>query len=75
MAKSTEHHRLWSDDLSLTDIEVLNHGELLGPKQIADRYPLALAVRNSGRFVTFDKGIRATGVMGATKEHLIQLFG
>lgn len=75
MAKSTEHHRFWPDDVSLTDVEIFNHGELLGPKQITDRYLLALAVRNSGCFVTFDKGIRATGVIGATAEHLIQLPG
>jgi uncharacterized protein len=75
MAKATEHHRFWPDDVSLTDIEVFNHTELLGPKQITDRYLLALAVRNNGRFVTFDQGIRPTGVIGATAEHLIQLSG
>ena len=75
IATSTEHHRFWPDDVSLTDTGIFNHGELLGPKQIADRYLLALAVRNGGRFVTFDKGVRATGVVGATTEHLIQLAG
>lgn len=75
MAKATEHHRFWPDDVSLTDIEVFNHTELLGPKQITDRYLLALAVRNNGRFVTFDQGVRPTAVIGATAEHLIQLSG
>jgi toxin-antitoxin system PIN domain toxin len=75
MAKVTEHHRFWPDDVSLTDVEVFNHRELLGPKQITDRYLLALAVRNNGRLVTFDQGIRATAVVGASAEHLVQLSG
>ena len=75
MAKSTEHHRFWPDNISLTDTEIFNHTELLGPKQITDRYLLALAVRNNGRLVTFDQGIRPTAVAGANAEHLIQLPG
>ena len=75
MAEATEHHRFWPDDISLTDTEVFNHAELLGPKQITDRYLLALAVRHNGRFVTFDQGIRPTAVIGATAEHLVQFPG
>ncbi len=75
VAKATEYHRFWPDDVSLTDVEVFNHTELLGPKQITDRYLLALAVRNNGRFVTFDQGIRPTAVIGASTEHLVQLSG
>lgn len=75
VAKATEHHRFWPDDVSLTDTEVFKHAELLGPKQITDRYLLALAVRNNGRFVTFDQGIRPTAVIGASAEHLVQFPG
>lgn len=75
MAKATEHHRFWPDDVSLTDVEIFNHTELLGPKQITDRYLLALAVRNNGRLVSFDQGIRPTAVVGASAEHLVQLSG
>lgn len=75
MAKATEHHRFWPDDVSLTDTEIFTRAELLGPKQITDRYLLALAVRNNGRFVTFDQAIRPTAVVGATAEHLVQLSG
>jgi uncharacterized protein len=75
MAKATEHHRFWPDDVSLTDLEVFNHTELLGSKQITDRYLLALAVRNNGRLVTFDQGIRPTAVVGASAEHLVRLSG
>jgi len=75
MAKATKHHRFWSDHVSLTDVEVFNPSELLGPKQITDRYLLALAVKNNGRLVTFDQGIRPTAVIGAAAEHLVQLPG
>jgi uncharacterized protein len=75
MAKATEHHRFWPDDVSLTDVEVFNHAELLGPKQITDRYLLALAVRNNGRLVTFDQAMRPTAALGASAEHLVQLLG
>ena len=75
MAKATEHHRFWPDDVSLTDAKVFNSAELLGPKQVTDRYLLALAVRNRGRFVTFDRAIRPTAVVGAAAEHLVQLSG
>lgn len=75
MAKATEHHRFWPDNVSLTDLEMFNHAELLGPKQITDRYLLALAVKNNGRLVTFDQGIRPTAVIGAAAEHLVQLPG
>lgn len=72
---ATEHHRFRPDDVSLTDVEIFNHTELLGPKHITDRYLLALAVRSKGRFVTFDQGIRPTAVVGASAEHLVQFSG
>lgn len=75
VAKTAGHHKFWPDDVSLTDTGVFNHTELLGPKQITDRYLLALAVKNDGRFVTFDQAIRPTAVIGASSEHLIQIPG
>lgn len=75
VAKATEHHRFWPDALSLTDLSIFRPPELLGPKQITDRYLLALAVVNNGRFVTFDQGVRPTAVIGAGAEHLVQLSG
>jgi len=74
-AKATEYHRFWPDNVSLTDTALFKRAELLGSKQITDRYLLALAVRNKGRFVTFDQGIRPTAVVGASTEHLVQLVG
>lgn len=61
-AAAAGDHRFWPDDLSMTDIAVFDHSALLGPKQITDRYLLALAVKNNGRLVTFDQSIRPTAV-------------
>ena len=44
-----------------------------GPRQITDLYLLALAVKNRGAFVTFDRLIPADAVKGAAKDHLIML--
>lgn len=70
-ACGTKHHAFWSDDLSLTDDKVFDPTRLLGPKQITDRYLLALAVRNGGRFVTFDRAITPTAVVGAKASHIV----
>lgn len=74
-AKATAYHRFWADDVSLTDVAIFNQTELLGPKQITDRYLLALAVKNEGRLVTFDRAVRPTAVVGATTDHLVLLPG
>jgi len=68
-------HRFWPDDVSLTDASIFDVGALLGPKQITDRYLLALAVRNNGRLVTFDQSMRPTAALGAGPKHLVQLRG
>jgi toxin-antitoxin system PIN domain toxin len=74
-AKAAGYHEFWLDDISLTDTSIFDHAALLGPKQITDRYLLALAVRNNGRFVTFDQAVRPTAVIGASLKHLEQLTG
>jgi uncharacterized protein len=74
-AKHAGYHEFWADNVSLTDTAIFDHAALLGPKQITDRYLLALAVKNNGRFVTFDQGIRPTAVAGASRKHLLQLRG
>ena len=68
-------HRFWPDDVSLTDTSIFDLDGLLGPKQITDRYLLALAVRNNGRLVTFDQSMRPTAVVGARSKHLVQFRG
>jgi uncharacterized protein len=70
-AMAAPHHRFWADDLSLTNREIFRRAELLGPKQITDRYLLALVVKNEGRLVTFDRAIYPTAVQGATAKHIV----
>lgn len=72
-ACGTRHHAFWPDDLSLTDSAVFDRARLLGPKQITDRYLLALAVRNDGRLVTFDRAIAPTAVVGAKASHVVRI--
>ena len=69
-ACATADHRFWSHDFSLLSDSVLNWSRLLGHRQVTDAYLLATAVRNSGRFVTFDRRIDTTLVRGATEQHL-----
>jgi hypothetical protein len=66
-------HEFWPDDVSLTDTAVFDQRALLGPKQITDRYLLALAVKHGGCLVTFDQAVRPTAVQGAAAAHLVQL--
>ena len=66
-------HAFWPDDISIADPAVFDHARILGPRQLTDVYLLALAVKNGGRLVTFDRGIPLAAVRGATPEHLVAL--
>ena len=68
-------HRFCPDDVSLTDASIFDVSALLGPKQITDRYLLALAFRNNGHLVTFDQSMRPSAVVSAQAKHLVQLRG
>ena len=74
-AARSSPHEFWPDDVSLLDASVFDHHAILGSKQITDRYLIALAVKHRGRLVTFDQGIRPTGVRGATDDHIVLLRG
>jgi len=63
-------HAFWSDDISIADDGVFERGRILGPNQITDTYLLALAVKNGGRLVTFDRAIPISAVRGAEPRHL-----
>jgi toxin-antitoxin system PIN domain toxin len=67
----TDAHTFWPDDISLLDKERIDHAHVLGPKQLTDIYLLALAVKHSGRLVTFDRAIRIAPVRGAKLHHLM----
>jgi toxin-antitoxin system PIN domain toxin len=66
-------HEFWPDDISITDDKVFDRGHVLGPNQITDVYLLALAVKNGGRLVTFDRGVPLKAARGAEARHLVVL--
>ncbi|MDQ4117433.1 MAG: PIN domain-containing protein [Actinomycetota bacterium] len=72
-AVDTPHHEFWPCDLSLLDEEVVDRTRVHGPRQVTDSYLLALAVRNRGRLVTFDRSVVLSAVPGATADALTVL--
>ena len=64
-------HSFWADDLSLLDMQRFVREQILGPKQLTDVYLLALAVKNDGRLVTFDRTIPVGAVRGAEPPHIV----
>jgi uncharacterized protein len=57
----------------MTDPTLFRLNLISGHLQVTDTYLLALAVRNHGRLVTFDRGINPKAVIGATPGHLVVL--
>jgi toxin-antitoxin system PIN domain toxin len=66
-------HEFWADDVSLLNAKVADPARIHGPRQISDLYLLALAIRNRGRLVTFDKSIPLDAIKGAEKKNLLAL--
>lgn len=66
-------HEFWPSDVSLLDDGVVDRSRLHGPRQVTDAYLLALAKRQNGHFVTFDRPLSISTVAGAGKEHLTVL--
>ena len=66
-------HEFWPDDISIADEQLFDHTYILGPNQITDVYLVALAVKNGGRLVTFDRGLPVKAVRGAEARHLVVL--
>ncbi len=64
-------HVFWPDDVSLRDTALFDPGRILGPNQITDVYLLALAVKNGGRLVTFDRAIPVGAMRGAEARHVV----
>ena len=63
-------HQAWHDDISLLDATCFNHKYIHNHSQLTDLYLLALAVKNGGRLVSFDRRIPLSAVHGALPRHL-----
>ena len=71
---SARDHVFWAGDVSLTDEAVLDAGLIAGHIAITDSYLLALAVRNKGRLVTFDRALAGNGAAaGGGLGHVVML--
>jgi toxin-antitoxin system PIN domain toxin len=73
LAEACAHqlHEFWHDDISLTDTQHFDTSRLHGPRQLRDVYLLALAAKNGGRFVTFDRAVPLEAAIGASRKHLL----
>lgn len=54
--KSLSNHYFWSADISMGD-DIFDKKMITSHKQITDAYLVALAYKNNGKFVTFDRAI------------------
>ena len=72
-ASASSYHQFWPDDISLLENERFEASRIHGPRQLTDIYLLALAVRHSGRFVTFDHSVAVGAVKGAKSKDLVVL--
>jgi uncharacterized protein len=72
-ATASSHHAFWPDDLTLLDERVADATRIHGPRQLTDLYLLALAVRQEGRFITFDRAIAIGAIHGAAAKHVLVL--
>lgn len=71
--RSTSRHVFWPDVLTITDETLFHRERILTGKHLTDLYLLALAVKNNGRLVTFDRGVPISAVVGARPENLVVL--
>jgi hypothetical protein len=71
----SRHHEFWTDSTTLLDPGAFRP-ELIGSHhKITDVCLLALAIRNEGRLVTFDRSIPHKAAVGAKPEHLLVIGG
>ena len=71
VAMSIGNHGFIPDDISLLDDVRVSAQHILGYRQIADAYLLALAVAHDARLVTLDRRISLDAVHGANENHLV----
>ncbi|MDN5914809.1 MAG: PIN domain-containing protein [Pseudonocardia sp.] len=72
-ACATDHHEFWPCDLSVLDTHSIDRTKIHGPRQVTDTYLLALAVKNNGTLVTFDRSIVSSSVPTASAGNLTVL--
>lgn len=66
------NHLFWADDITILDERRFIRSRLGPSARLTDAYLLALAVKNGGRFATFDQKLSAAAVIGG-EEALVLL--
>lgn len=69
-ATNTRGHEFWADSVSLFEPNLVDWTKASTCRTITDAYLLALAVKNNGCLVTFDRGINIGFVDGAKSHNL-----
>ena len=70
-ATQDQSHEFWPDAISILQLGKLEWDKVLSSRHITDVYLLALAIRQSGCFVTLDQGVPLKAVSGALRDHLV----
>ena len=70
-ATQDQSHEFWPDAISILQLGKLEWDKVLSSRHITDVYLLALAIRQSGCFVTLDQGVPLNAVSGALCDHLV----
>jgi toxin-antitoxin system PIN domain toxin len=68
---SQSNHTFWPDDISLLDPKIWAEPDRVSPTHLTDLYLLALAVKNGGKLVSFDRTIPAQLIRGGKEGLLI----
>ena len=66
-------HVFWEDDASPANPTLTPFGRVVGYRQVTDAHLLALAIRHTGRLVTFDR--RLTGLVGPDERRSLDIIG
>jgi hypothetical protein len=73
-ARQSSDHFFWQDTASLCDADFFQPAYIQGYRQLTDVYLLGLAVANSGKLVTFDRGLPLKAIVGAEPRH-VEILG
>jgi uncharacterized protein len=69
--QAASSHVFWPDSISILDRDLFAHLALTSPRHITDVYLLALACRNDGIMVTFDRKLLSDAVTDAAGRLLV----
>lgn len=61
-----EHHRFWTDEISLTDPTLFRVEYIRSPKLVTDAYLLGLAARHNAKLVSFDRTLPWQAIVNGT---------